>query len=117
MYKAKTGVSYDGFHPKVSLAATKETREEIVEIFEKLEQSGKWPHQACTTMCFLIPKNVTSDRPIALMPTVNRSWEALRASEVAKRPQKYRVDWDATDGRNGGAQHSVGSLHGKGNIY
>ena len=58
-------------------------------------------------MFFLIPKNVTSERPIALMPTLIRWWEALRAPEVAKLQQKYRVDWDATDGRNGGAQQTV----------
>ena len=33
--------------------------------------------------------------------------EALRAPEVAKWQQKYRVDWDATDGRNGGARRTV----------
>ena len=41
------------------------------------------------------------------MPTLIRWWEALRAPEVAKWQQKYRVDWDATDGRNGGAQRSI----------
>ena len=69
--------------------------------WNKVEQSGKWPQQACTTMFFLIPKNVTSERPIALMPALVRWWEALRAPEVAKLQQKYRADWD--DGRNGGA--------------
>ena len=54
------------------LDMTKETRGEIVEILEKVEQSGKWPQQACTTVFFLIPKNVTSERPIALMPTLIR---------------------------------------------
>ena len=58
-------------------------------------------------MFFLIPKNVTSERPIALMPTSIRWWEALRAPEVAKWLLKYRVDWDAKDGRNGGAQQTV----------
>ena len=56
---------------------------EIAVFLEKVEQSGKWPQQACTTM-FLIPKNVTSERPIALMTTLIRWWEALRAPEVAK---------------------------------
>ena len=107
LYKAKTGVGCDGFHPKVPLDLTKETRGEIVEFLEKVEQSGKWPQQACTTMFFSIPKNVTSERPIALMPTLIRWWEALRAPEVAKRQQKYRAEWDATDGRNGGAQRTV----------
>ena len=94
LYKAKTGVGCDGFHPKVPLDLTKETRGEIVKFPEKVEQSGKWPQQACTTMIFLIPKNGTSERPIALLPTLIRWWEALRAPEVAKWQQKCRVDWD-----------------------
>ena len=97
----------DGFHPKVPLHLTKETRGEIVEFLEKVEESGKWPQQACTTMFFLFLENVTSERPIALVPTLIRWWEASRAPEVAKWQQKYRVDWDATDGRNGGAQRAV----------
>ena len=88
--KAKTEESCYGFHPKVPLDETKETSGEIVEFLEKVEQSGKWPQKACTTMFFLIPKNVTSERPIALMPTLIRWWEALRASEVAAKWQlKY----------------------------
>ena len=62
---------------------------------------------ACTSMFFLVPKNVTSERPIALMPTLIRWWEAMRASEVAKWQQKYRIEWDATDGRIGGSQRTV----------
>ena len=41
LYKAKTGVGCDGFHPKVPMDLTKETRREIVEFLEKVEQSGK----------------------------------------------------------------------------
>ena len=107
MYKAKIGVGCDGFHPKVPLDLTNEKRGTIVELLEKAEQSGKWPQQAFTTMFFLIPKNVTSERPIALMPTLIRWWEALRAPEVAKWQQKYCVDWDVIDGGNGGAQETV----------
>ena len=38
---------------------------------------------AAATMFFLIPKNVTSERPIALTHTMIRSCKALRAPEVA----------------------------------
>ena len=41
LYKAITGVGCDGFHPKVPLDLTKETRREIAEFLEKVEQSGK----------------------------------------------------------------------------
>ena len=47
MYKAKTGVGRDGFHPKVPLELTKETRGAILEFLEKVEQSGK---MAATSM-------------------------------------------------------------------
>ena len=57
-------------------------------------------------MFFLIPKNVTSEKPLALMPTLIRWWEALRAPAVARLQLKYRVEWDAADGRNGGAQQT-----------
>ena len=116
MCKAKTGVGCDGFHPKVLLDLTKETRRGTVEFLEKVEQSGRWSQQACTTMFFLIPKNVTSEWPIARIPTLIRWWEALRAPEVAKWQQKYRVDWDATDGTNGGPTNCVGNSDGDGKI-
>ena len=77
-----------------------------MEILDKVEQSGKWPQRACTTMFFLIPKNVRSEMPIAHMPTLIRWWKALRAPEVVKWQQTYRVEWDATDDRNGGAQRT-----------
>ena len=78
-----------------------------MEYLEKVEHSGKWPQKACATLLFLIPKNVTSEGPIVMMPTLIRWWEALRAPEAAKCQQKCRVDWDATDGRNGGVQPYV----------
>ena len=85
-----------------------ETRNEVAAFMEKVEQCGKWPEQACTTMFFLILKNITSERPIALMPTMIRWCEALRASEMAKWHYKYRIEWDTTDRRNGGgAQRTV----------
>ena len=87
------------FIPKVPLDLTKETRGAVVDFLEKVEHCWRWPPQACTTMFFLIPKNVMSDRPIALVPTLIRWWEAMRAPEVAKWQQRYRIDGDATDGR------------------
>ena len=50
------------------------------------------------------------------MPTLIRWWEALRAPEVAKWQQQYRVDWDATDGEMEESANSVGSVDGNGKI-
>ena len=93
--------------PKVPLDLTKEKRMEVVELLEKVEQSGKWPRQACMTMFFMIPKNVTSERLIAHVPALIRWREGLRAPEVAMWQQRYRIDGDASDGRHGGAQRTV----------
>ena len=89
LYKAKTGGGCDGFHPKSLLDFAQETRGEVMEFLKKVEQYGKWPQQGCTTM-FL--KNVTSERPTALMPTLIRWWEAVRASEVMKWQQRSRIE-------------------------
>ena len=72
-----------------------------MKFLEKVEQSGKWPQQACTTMFFLIPKNVASERPLALKSTLIRWWEVIRSPDVAKWQQRCRADRDATDGSSG----------------
>ena len=71
-------------------------KKSIVEV----EQCGRWPQQACTTMFFTIPMNVMGERAIALASTLIRWWEWLRALEVLKWQVRYRVGWGATDGRN-----------------
>ena len=80
-----------------------------MEFLEKVEQSGKWPRQASTTMFFfLVTKHVTCGRPITLLPAMIRWWEGLRAKGCErKRQQRHRVEWDAIDGRNGGAERIV----------
>ena len=52
-------------------------------------------------------ETVTSDRPSALMLMMIRWWAALRAPEVAKWQHKQQTEWDATYGRNGGAERTV----------
>ena len=63
------GVGCNGFHFKFPPDLPKEAMGEIVKILEKLGQCGRWPQQASTTMVFLIPKNVTSEQPTALLPS------------------------------------------------
>ena len=56
---------------------------------------------------FLVPKNVTGERCIALLITMIRWWEWRRAPEVVKWQQRHHVRWDAADNRNGGAERTV----------
>ena len=55
----------------------------------------KWPQQAFTTMFFVIPKNVTSERPIALMPTLIRWCEALECDGKALAQRSFESCRDA----------------------
>ena len=66
------------------------------ELWAKVEQSGRWPQQAGTTMLlFLIQKSVTSERrPIALMCCHDSWWEDLQSPGVAKWQHKHLVEWD-----------------------
>ena len=45
---------------------------------------------------FLFPKNITRERPVALMPAMIRWWEAPRMPEVVKWQYKYGIECDAT---------------------
>ena len=99
----------------VPLDLEKETRGEVVEFLEMVGRCGRWPQQACTPTLFSSPKNVVSERPIALMPTMIRWWEALQAP--------CRFEWDATGGRDGGAERTdfvgvvVGGFHHSAGFY
>ena len=89
------------------LDLTKESRGEVV---EQVGEGGvMWEMAAASShnCVFLIPKSVTSERPIAHMSTMIRWLEALPAPEVAKWQQKESVEWDATDGRAGGAERTA----------
>ena len=62
-----------GFHLKLPLELSKGAAGDMVKFLEKLEHCWRWPQQAGTTMFSLIPKNVTSERPVALQPTMHDS--------------------------------------------
>ena len=87
-----------------------------MEFLEKVEQSGKWPQEACTTMFFLIPKNVTSeaDRAHANVDSLVRSLESTRSGEVA-------AEVSSRMGRHGWSKrrsstNGVGNIDGKGKV-
>ena len=60
----------DGFHPWVPLDHTDECCERLLSMLDEMEMAGKWPTNASTTLYFLMPKSITSERPIALLPTL-----------------------------------------------
>ena len=102
-YKASAGVGADGFHPKTPLDPSAETCGNKAVFLAIVE---RWV-QASTLLFFLIPKNVTSERPIALLSTVIRWWEWLTAPVIQEWKKKSRVEWDATQGKQWRSRKTV----------
>ena len=69
-YKATTSVVCDGFRPRVLSDFSKATLEEVEKYLDKTEQCGTWPQQSCEEMFLLIPKSITSERPLAQVPSI-----------------------------------------------
>ena len=68
---------------------------------KRWEQSEKMAAASLYKHCFfLIPKNVTSEWPLALMSTmISFVGSHKGAGGWQKRQYKYRIEWDAADGR------------------
>ena len=86
LHKAKTGLGCDGFHPKVPLDLTKERRGEIVEFPEKVEQ---------------VHNDVLFD------PEEVHERASHCACANSSATTGCQIQWDATDGRRGGAERAV----------
>ena len=66
----------------------------VVQILHEVEMAGMWPSSASITLFLLIPKSTTSERPIALLPTLIRWWESLTAPAVVECKGRHNVTWD-----------------------
>ena len=73
----------------------------MVKFLETVEQRGRVNSKFARLCFFLIPKNVTSERPSALLSTPITWWEWLRARAVKRLQERRRFAWDATDERGG----------------
>eukprot|EP00974_Lingulodinium_polyedra_P108950 10544194-Lingulodinium_polyedra.AAC.1 len=60
-----------------------------------------WPVQAAVLAYFLIMKPSGKDRPLALLPTMLRWWEALRCDLLKGWRLKNWQEWDATESGRG----------------
>ena len=54
----------------------------ICKLLSLIQLTAQWPSQVTLLIFFLIQKTEGGSRPIALLPTLGRVWEALCASDV-----------------------------------
>ena len=74
---------------------------------KKVEQNGKWPQQACTT---ILQKSGTSERPIALVGSSEGTISGGMATEVSCGLGRYR--WPKLRS----STNSLGNLDGDGEV-
>ena len=92
-YHGEEGV--DGFHPRVLLGLSEKCCGGRLTPVREVEMAEVWPANASITLFLLIPESTTSARPIALLPTLIRWWEWLRASAVVEWNGRHTVTGDA----------------------
>ena len=80
--------------------------ESTVNMMEKVEMTGCWHVHSQTTLFMLIPKNVTSERPVAVLPTFY--WVVV----VAEGPcflgvERKIITWNVALQYAGGAERTL----------
>ena len=92
-YHGEEGV--DGFHPRVPSCLSEKCCGGRLTPVREAEMAEVRPASASTTLFWLIPTSTTSARPTALLPTLKRWWEWLRASACSECVRDVRKGWDA----------------------
>ena len=88
------GEGVDGFHPRVPLGLSEKCCGGRLTLVREAEMAEVRPANASTTLFWLIPTSTTSARPIALLPTLKRWWEWLRASACSEYDRDVRKGWE-----------------------
>eukprot|EP00969_Alexandrium_andersonii_P309966 13698476-Alexandrium_andersonii.AAC.1 len=69
----KTGRGLDWWEPAVLKSLPHQGLASLLDLYRRVESHALWPPQLLSVMVALLPKaDVSSDRPIALLPTLCR---------------------------------------------
>ena len=79
-------VKQTGGTPKALQYLSSAGKQTIVDLIAACEKGAQWPQQASHLINYLIPKEDGGERPLALLATLVRVWEALRLPELAQAP-------------------------------
>jgi hypothetical protein len=106
-FKAATGMGVEAIHPRWFAALSDEGVAAIIVLLMAMEALGAFPAQVTLIFYFLIAKAGGGRRPIGLLATLIRVWEAVRKDQFREwedRAVTERYDW-AVAGRSaeGGA--------------
>ena len=83
-YKTRTGLGGDFWHPRQIGWLSDDALRCLADLWGWCEVLRTWPVQVKLLILFLLPKDEGGARPIALLPTMVRLWEACRAESVRR---------------------------------
>ncbi len=82
-FKENTGIGCDSFRPAWFAWASDDVLGMLGKVMVGAERVGRWPETLAVLMMHLIPKAAGGTRPIALLASVLRLWEKVRAPTVS----------------------------------
>jgi len=93
-FKEHTGVGADLVHPRLYGHLTPQGCQAVANLLNDVERLRRWPkHQQCL-LYFLSLKPNGKDRPIGLLPSLIRLWEAVRVPIMQDWLRQYPRAWD-----------------------
>ena len=96
-FRTATAVGCDSFFPRWFAWLSDELLEAIIDFLTTVEALGLWPREVASSIIHLIPKASGGRRPIGVMASVIRLWEAARKPVIwqwrAKNARPY--NWAA----------------------
>ena len=96
-YNANTGAGGDGCHPRVPLDLSAETCGRLAVFLAKVMQCGCWPgvgqHASLLSCSKECPKNVTTERTVALLPSMVGVVESASGPRMKEMNQYGRKQW------------------------
>ena len=104
--KAATGVGCDAFHPKVPSDLLKGTRGEIVKFLKKWNSVGDGRNKPARR-CFPDCEDLCEPTPCRASAHHDSLVGVAGGPRCRDGRERRRVGWDASDGRNGGAERAV----------
>jgi hypothetical protein len=95
-FKETTGMGSDDFHPRWVVRLSLAGKQAITDMLNAAERSRVWPAHSSTLMVWLALKVDGGHRPLVLLPSLIRLWEAARHSVLDQWQRTTEKEWDAT---------------------
>ena len=95
-FKETTGMGSDDLHPRWVARLSMAGKQAITDMLNAAERSRVWPAHSSTLMVWLALKVDGGHRPLVLLPSLIRLWEAARHSVLDQWQRSTEKEWDAT---------------------